>query len=210
MKQKYSVVVFDLGNVLLPFDYNIILRNLDKVEEGLGGKFAEFYGKNYDIHRRFERGELSADQFADIILDVLERKVSKEEFFHIYSNMFSVNEGLVGVLPTLKKNYKLVLLSNTNDIHQRYGWQTNGFLKLFDELVLSHKVGAVKPEEKIYRAVEAFTLVPPEQHLYIDDIPEYVTGGKNMGWDAVQFVGNEELFRAFDARGIVFRESGTR
>ncbi|HQT91071.1 MAG TPA: HAD-IA family hydrolase, partial [Candidatus Kryptobacter bacterium] len=82
------------------------------------------------------------------------------------------------------------------------GWQDNEFLKLFDKLVLSHKVGAVKPEEKIYRAVEAFTHAAPEKHFYIDDIPEYVAGGKKLGWDAVQFVGNRELFDEFTKRGI--------
>ncbi len=203
------MIVFDLGNVLLPFDYKIILRRLDGVGSGLGEKFAEFYKNNYDIHRRFERGELSSEEFSGIILNVLEHKVPKEDFFDIYSSMFSVNEELVAVLPALKKNYKLVLLSNTNDIHRRYGWQRNEFLKLFDKLVLSHEVGAVKPEEKIYRAVEEFTGDAPEQHFYIDDIPEYVAGGKKMGWDAVQFVGNNELFADFERRGIAFRdESG--
>ena len=206
MNKGYSAIVFDLGKVLLPFDYKIILENLDEVEKGLGEKFALFYKNNYDVHRKFERGDLSTEEFTDIMLDVLEHKVSKEKFYEIYSNMFSVNRELVAVLPMLKKNYRLVLLSNTNDIHQRYGWQDNQFLRLFDKLVLSHKVGAVKPEEKIYRAVEAFTHAPPGSHFYIDDIPEYVAGGKKLGWDAVQFVGNKELFGEFEKRGIKWKD----
>lgn len=205
MAKKYSAMVFDLGNVLLPFDYKIIIAKLEKIEEGLGDRFATFYRENYNIHRSFERGEISTDEFAGIILGVLENKVGKKDFFEIYSKMFTVNKALVETLPVLKKSYKLVLLSNTNAIHQRYGWQDNEFLELFDKLILSHKVGAVKPEEKIYRAVEAFTKAASAEHFYVDDIPEYVEGGKKLGWDAVQFVGNEELFDDFEKRNIAFK-----
>ena len=208
MDQKYSVMVFDLGNVLLPFDYKVILEKLDKIEKGLGEKFAQYYRDNYDIHRKYERGEMSSDQFTEILLGVLDHKVGKEQLIRIYSDMFSVNADLVAVLPVLKENYRLVLLSNTNDIHERFGWRKNEFLKLFDKLVLSHKVGAVKPEEKIYRAVMEFTRVPPAEHFYVDDIAEYVAGGKKMGWDAVQFVGNKELFAEFDKRGIKWKRAG--
>ena len=117
MNRKYSAMVFDLGNVLLPFDYKIILGKLEGVEKGLGEKFVAYYRDNYDVHRRYERGELSSDEFTDILLNVLEHKISKEQFISIYSDMFEVNTELVAALPVLKANYKLVLLSNTNDIH---------------------------------------------------------------------------------------------
>ncbi len=206
MKQKYSVMVFDLGNVLLPFDYKVTISKLEKVETGLGESFATFYRDNYDIHRKFERGELSTDEFSRIVLGALRNKVEKEDFYEIYSKMFTVNEDLVKALPVLKKNYKLVLLSNTNEIHEEHGWREYEFLELFDKLILSHRVGAVKPEEKIYRAVETYTQAAPGEHFYIDDIAEYVAGGKKMGWDAVQFVGNKELFGEFEKRNIVYRD----
>lgn len=206
MSQKYSVIVSDLGNVLLPFDYKNIIQRLDGVEKGLGEKFVLFYKENYDIHRRYERGDMSSEEFTDVMLDVIDHRVSREEFFDIYSKIFTVNTDLVAVLPVLKKQYRLVLLSNTNGIHQRYGWQDNEFLKNFDKLVLSHEVGAVKPEEKIYRAVEEFTQAPSAEHFYIDDIADYVAGARKIGWDAVQFVGNKDLFAEFDRRGIKWND----
>ncbi len=206
MSNKYSVIVFDLGNVLLPFDYKVVLHKLDLVETGLGERFAEYYKNNYEIHRRFERGELTADEFAGIVVGALDNKVTAAEFIEMYSRIFTVNDELARALPILKVNYRLVLLSNTNEIHQKHGWHDKEFLKYFDKLVLSHVVGAVKPEERIYRAVEDFTHASPGEHLYIDDIPEYVEGGKKMGWDAVQFVGNEELFAEFEKRGIKWND----
>lgn len=203
MKQNYSVIVFDLGNVLFPFDLKEVVRGFEQVEKGLGVKFAEYYKTNYETHRKFERGEYSVDSFTEIMLGVLEHKVDRDEFYRIYSGLFRVNEDLVAILPVLKMNYRLVVLSNTNAIHRKYGWGNHEFLGNFEKLILSHEVGAVKPEAKIYKEVMAYTGVPPEEHLYTDDVFEYVAAARDLGWDAVQFVGNEELYRDFRKRGIV-------
>lgn len=202
MKPTYSALVFDLGNVLLPFNYEIILSGLDRIEIGLGEKFKRFYRTNYELHRELECGNLSEGKFLEIVLGALDNKLSKEDFCELYSNIFTVNNELVRILPALKKNYKLVLMSNTNGIHQRYGWGKYEFLKVFDKLVLSHEAGAVKPEPEIYKAVEAYTLAQPEEHFYTDDIAEYIAGARLLGWDAVQFTGNGELFTEMDKRGI--------
>lgn len=206
MTKRISVVVFDLGNVLLPFEYQKIIDRLEQVDRGLGRKFADYYKDNYEIHRRFERGQYSVDEFMEIVMSVLENKVRREDFYQIYSRIFTVNEDLVAVLPKLKRNYKLVLLSNTNAIHEKYGWKDYVFLKYFDKLVLSQEVGAVKPEGEIYEAVESFTRRLPQEHFYVDDVPEYVAAAKARGWDAVQFVGNQTLFKEFDKRGIDWRD----
>ncbi|MFZ1080393.1 MAG: HAD family phosphatase [Candidatus Kryptoniota bacterium] len=204
MKQEHTIIVFDLGNVLLPFDYRKMIERFEQIEVGLGKKFADFYKTHYDVHRKFERGEYSVEEFTEILLNVLEHKISNETFYEIYSKIFSVNEELVAAMPALKRNYGLVLLSNTNAIHQKYGWERYEFLEYFDKLILSHEVGAVKPETKIYKAVEAFTRKPSQEHFYIDDILEYISAAKKLGWDAVQFVGNEKLFEEFTKHGIVY------
>jgi putative hydrolase of the HAD superfamily len=190
---KFSAIVFDLGNVLIPFDYGIAIQKLNLVEQGLGDRFIEYYRSNYSVHRDFERGNISDDKFVNQMLKVIDNKIDGETFKFYYSDIFTVNEDVVSLLPQLKENYKLCLLSNTDSIHQKYGWQRYEFLKYFDKLILSHEVGAVKPEEKIYRAVEAVSGFKSSEHFYIDDIKEYVEAAKNIGWTAVQFTGYEKL-----------------
>jgi len=202
LTKKYSAIVFDLGNVLIPFDYHIIIGKLEKIETGLGKKFSQLYSENYHIHRQYEKFDITTDEFLDTMIEWLDKKVKKEEFCRIYSSLFSLNDDMIALLPRLKQNYKLVLLSNTNFIHQKYGWQDYEFIKLFDKLILSHEVGSVKPEDKIYKAVEEFTNAPAEEHFYTDDIEEYVTAAKRMGWDAVKFVGYEQYMQDLKERGI--------
>jgi glucose-1-phosphatase len=193
-QRKYSVIVFDLGNVLIPFDYSSALNNLNKIDAELGLKFWEYYKDNYKLHRDFERGDVSEEDFINKMLHIFNNKVDKETFCSLYSEIFTENADVTRLLPGLKKKYILVLLSNTNSIHMEYGWKDYPFLKYFDKLILSHQVNAVKPEPKIYKAVEAYTGKPSEEHIFIDDIQEYVDGAKSLGWDGIRFTGYDELY----------------
>lgn len=202
--RKYSAVVFDLGQVLIPFDYNIFIREVNKHKDWLGEEFVRKYNQNYHIHRDFERGKISEKDFIAQMLEWLEHKITAEQFVRYWSSIFSLNTDVISLLPKLKEKYKLYLLSNTNSIHQRYGYQHYDFLKIFDKLFLSYEVGFVKPEEGIYRAVENFSGLPSEEHIFIDDIAEYVEAAKLLGWDGVQFTGYENLVEEFHKRGIRF------
>ncbi len=203
MKNNISVIVFDLGNVLIPFDYRGFLDELEGREKGLGDEFALKYKQNYEIHRNFEKGKMSKQEFLEIMMEWTNFQLTEEEFCYYFSNIFTVNEELVNLLPALKKNYLLVLLSNTNEIHMEYGWKKYEFLNYFDKLILSHEVGAVKPEAGIYKAVEEFTRKQPHEHIFIDDIYEYAETAKKLGWDAIQFTDNHTLRKAFSERGII-------
>jgi HAD superfamily hydrolase (TIGR01509 family) len=202
MHQKYSVIVFDLGNVLLPFNYNIMLDKLERIEKNLGQRFLKYYQDNYNIHRSFEKGELSEEDFTDIMLASLDHKLDRETFCNYYSKIFTENKNVTALLPELKKNYILVLLSNTNSIHHEYGWKDFDFIRYFNKLILSYQVKAYKPEEKIYKAAEDFTKKPPGEHIFIDDVKDYSEAAKKLGWDAINFTDYENLMREFKERGI--------
>ena len=200
---KYSVIVFDLGNVILPFDYKGAVNKLEKIEKGLGLKFYDFVKANYDLHRNNEKGAIASEDFIRIMRSALDNKVSEEEFCNIYSKIFVVNEPVVALLEALGKKYKMVILSNTNKIHRNYGWGQLPFLKHFEKLILSYEVHAVKPEPEIFKAAEAYTQMPPEQHLFIDDILEYAEAAKKLGWDAIQYVNYDQLVDELKKRKVL-------
>lgn len=201
--KKYSAIVFDLGMVLIPFDYSIAVNRLNQIEQNLGNRFIEFYNSNYHLHREFEKGMMTESEFIDKMLKIVDNKIDKETFCKIYSEIFTLNEDVASLLSVLKKDYKLFLLSNTNSIHQKYGWQKYEFLKYFNKLILSHNIQSLKPEEEIYRAVEAASGFPSAEHFFIDDVKEYVDAAKKLGWDAVQFVDYQKLVDDLKSRNII-------
>jgi len=200
--RKYSAIVFDLGMVLIPFNYSIAVNKLNQIEKNLGNRFIEFYNSNYHLHREFEKGLISGSEFLNKMLAIVDHKLDRESFCKIYSEIFTLNKDVANLLPVLKKDYKLFLLSNTNSIHRKYGWQDCKFLKYFDELILSYEVKSLKPEKEIYRAVEKASGFSSAEHFFIDDVQEYVDAAKIIGWDAVQFVDYDRLIIDLKNRDI--------
>jgi len=200
---KYSIIVFDLGNVLINFDYNIAVKKFDEIEPNLGNKFLEHHKNNYHIHRTFEKGIISEDEFVKIALAGVNNKVDAKTFSKIYSDIFIPNDDVISLLQILKKKFKLILLSNTDPLHKKYGWMNYKFLSHFDHLVLSFEVGSVKPEEKIFRKVEELSQLPSQEHLFIDDIAEYAEAAKKLGWDAIQFLNYPQLLAELTSRKIL-------
>jgi putative hydrolase of the HAD superfamily len=203
MKRKYSVIVFDLGNVIIPFDYSKPLQYFNNLKPGLGDRFAQLYKNNYHVHRQFEKGKLSKEEYLKTMIEWLDDLITGNQFCEVFSDIFSLNEDVIALLPKLKKDYILCLLSNTNQIHEEYGYKHYEFMKYFDKLFLSHEVGAIKPEEEIYKAVEVFTQKPSAEHIFIDDIQEYVDGAKACGWDAIQFNGYQDLVEQLKIKGVL-------
>ena len=203
IEKKYSAIVFDLGQVIVPFDYKLFVEKVNLIRPGAGERFLKLYNQNYQIHKDFEKGNLSESQFIDQMLGFLDHIIGAEAFCNYWSGIFSVNENIVDILYRLKKNYKLYLLSNTNSIHKKYGFQNFEFLKLFDHLFLSHEIGFIKPEKECYKAVEKVSGFPPGEHIFIDDIPEYVDAAKSLGWDGIQFKGFDDLMINLKKRNIL-------
>ena len=203
IKRKYSAVVFDFAEVIVPFDYKHFVEKVNKHKPGIGEKFLQLYKDNYSTHRDFEKGLLAEDKFIKIMLGYLDNCIDEETFCKYWSDIFSFNDDVIALLPVLKKNYKLYLISNTNSIHKKYGYQNYEFLELFDKLILSHEVKFIKPEKEIYLEVEKVSGFPSEEHIFVDDILEYVDAAKSLGWDGIQFIGYDDLVMNFKTKEIL-------
>lgn len=102
----------------------------------------------------------------------------------------------------LKPHYKIGMLSNASDYHLDDIF-TSEQVSLFDEIVLSYQVGAVKPDPVMYQTIANKLGVLPEECIYIDDQPWYADGASAIGMKGIQFIDAqstiakiEELIRA--------------
>jgi putative hydrolase of the HAD superfamily len=200
--KEIKAFIFDLGNVLIFFDWKIAKEKLNQIEEGLGEKTTQFLKNNHDLIYKLETGKIEEAQFLIEVKKNVDSNVSLEELAKIYSEIFWENEALTRILPELKKNYNLYLLSNTNLIHRKYGWDKYSFLKKFDRLFLSYEIGFAKPDKEIYQFVISNIPFTEKEILYIDDIQEYIEAAKSLGWNAIKFTSNDDLFKDLERLNI--------
>jgi glucose-1-phosphatase len=200
----YKAVIFDLGRVLIHFDFKRGYRAL----EGLCPHEAAAIPKllaGTGLVERFETGLVEPRDFVAEMSRVLELRVDYEQFCEIWSCIFTDTLVPESMLEGLKARYRLLLLSNTNAIHFEMIRRRYSLLQHFDDLILSYEGKAMKPQPAIYRAAIERAGCRPEECFYTDDIEAYVDGARVMGIDAVQFQGAERLAEEMKARGIAWK-----
>lgn len=199
-----KALIFDLGKVLVPFDFE---RAYTRMQPLCGYPVAE-------IRRRtgatglvvlLETGRISPRDFVSELSKALEILLDYEQFCEIWSCIF-LPETLLSdsFLSGLKKRYPLVLLSNTNVMHFESLERNYPLLRHFEKRALSHEVGAAKPDPRIYLRAVGLAGCKAQECFFTDDIPEYVEAARKLGIDAVQFQSAQQLERDLAERGVVW------
>jgi FMN phosphatase YigB (HAD superfamily) len=196
-------IIFDLGKVIVPFDFNRAYRQM---EACCGTPASEIPLKLVDtgLYRRFESGLIQPHEFVDEITAHLGISIGYKNFCNIWTSIF-FPETLISdeFMAQLAQCYRLVLLSNTNVIHFEMVRAGYPILRHFQAFVLSYEVGIMKPAAGIYhKAIEA-AQCKPEECFFIDDILENVEAAQAVGIDAVQFLSVEQLEKELRTRGII-------
>jgi putative hydrolase of the HAD superfamily len=183
--------VFDLGNVLLLYDYGLFvgrIRDCCREQVAIEETVAELYRQS-GIGRGAE-----FEPFYQTVVRSLGLDMPLLEFRLAWSDIFSRHDPMLQVVRQAPR--PRFLLSNTDACH--VAWIEQRFpevFPLFDACVLSNQVGAEKPDPAIYRQVERLSGVPPEQHVFIDDMPPFVSAARQLGWRAIQFTGVDDVVR---------------
>jgi HAD superfamily hydrolase (TIGR01493 family) len=197
-----KTVIFDLGKVLIPFDFSRGYLALEKLCPHAAADIPKRLSTT-DLVNRFETGLIEPRDFVREISRFLDLRISYEDFCGIWAGVFLpatlVPESL---LEGISARYRMLVLSNTNALHFDMVRETYPLLRHFDDFVLSYEVKAMKPDPVIYQEAIARAQCRPEECFYTDDIAAYVEGARRQGINAVQFESREQLERDLAARGV--------
>lgn len=192
-------IITDLGQVLLRFDpapcWAKILVACAHPEARV--RFQEVYRE-----ARIGCGQTPPEPFFERAAAAMGMRLSYAEFCAAWSDMFWEDPEVIELIANAPVQHRFVL-SNTNAIH--WEWVTGHYphvLSRFDRCLTSHECGVEKPDAAIYRRAMQLTGLPPQAHLFIDDLVENVEGARAVGMDAILHTDAIALRAEFRSRGL--------
>ncbi|MCK4577261.1 MAG: HAD family phosphatase [Candidatus Marinimicrobia bacterium] len=183
-----STIFFDIGGVLLKINLLPLMTELTRLT---GQSIPDLKrDRDYALYCRLERGEISIREYHDRAFRTPsgELLMTFDRFIEFWRGILKENTGVHKLLPVLRRQARVWLLSNTNDGHLPHLEKRNGFFQAVDGLIASHLVGLRKPEPAIYRLAMQKAGARPEESLFIDDVKENVEAAQKLGIRSHQFV----------------------
>jgi glucose-1-phosphatase len=199
-------IFFDFGNVICFFDHHRAARQAAEVAGVPEARaFEVIFGQPDGLEWKYESGQLSDEQFYESFCAATGAKPDAAKFHHANADIFTLNLEILPLIAHLEDSgIPLGILSNTCNSH----WQlaTDGRFAIlpgaFKKIVLSYKVGAIKPDPRMFKAAIEAAGVPAERIFYTDDIAGHVEAARKAGIDAVLFTDVDALQQELLKRGV--------
>ena len=197
-----KAIIFDLGKVLLDFDYSIAAR---RIAERCKTPLEEInrHIAQSPLLFRYETGLMTTDEFYREVCGLTGFADNLEAFSGFFGDIFSPIEPMVRLQADLRaRGYPTYIFSNTNDLAIGHIRRNFPFFANFDGYIFSYEHGSMKPDAKIYEIAEKQSGYQGEDLLYLDDRPENTQAGARRGWQVILHESFEKTRTAFQKLGL--------
>jgi HAD superfamily hydrolase (TIGR01509 family) len=197
-----KAVIFDLGKVLVDFDYGIAGRLIAGRGKIAAGEVQQFIDHS-PLLFRFETGQISKEQFFAEVQSVTGFDGTFDEFTGFFADIFSPIQPMVELQAALRqRGVPTYIFSNTNELAVGHIRKHFPFFSQFNGYILSYEHGAMKPDAKLYEVVERTSRLGGSELLYLDDRPENVAAGAARGWQVIHHQAPDQTRAAMRATGL--------
>ena len=182
MAPQPSAFLFDIGNVLLRFDFHLALRTLAAQSDATDP--TDVLARIELVKFALEDGQIDRAAFVRGVFDVLRYRGTESEFIAAWEDIFTPNQPMLDLVGQLHGRYPLHLLSNTSDIHVDHIFRRYPAFQHFSDAVYSYKVKASKPDPAIYRIACQQLGIEPATTFFIDDLLPNIETARTLGFRA--------------------------
>jgi len=185
MQKKYFI--FDIGNVLMDFDFQELLR---RIAEDSGAPVERPTERDLEMHHAVEEGRISDQDFVDYLNEAKGLAWTVDTLIGVWQKMFTVNETGCGMFQeAIARGGPVYTLSNIAGHHmEAIRRKRPGFFDGATGLFLSYEIGLRKPDGRIYAHLLETLGVEGGQCLFLDDRADNVEAACAAGIQAHQFI----------------------
>ncbi|GAA0719295.1 HAD family phosphatase [Aquimarina litoralis] len=176
-----TTIIFDFGDVFINLDKPATEKELKKL--GLPSINKELS----DFNKLYEIGKITTSDFIDHYQKIIPN-TRKEQIVYAWNAILKeFPEKRLDFIKKLsiEKKYKLLLLSNTNELHINWIQENisfyHDFKSCFDSFYLSYEINLRKPDSDIFQYVLEEHKLTPENTLFIDDTEENTLAAQRLG-----------------------------
>ena len=181
-------IIFDLGGVLLNLDYSATERAFEALQiPDFKERFSQLSQNAF--FDDWETGRIDRQAFFAGMQGASGQDLTENQIIEAWNAMlldFPLRR--LQLLQQLRGFYDLILLSNTNEVHEaafnEILMQAHGIPSIahfFDKVYYSHRIGMRKPDKEIFQRILEENGVEPEHTLFIDDSPQHIETAKALG-----------------------------
>jgi epoxide hydrolase-like predicted phosphatase len=146
-----------------------------------------------DAYTSFMRGEIDRAGFRDRVCARLNIQQDPETFDEVWCSIIDPNPEIVPLVENLSARYRMVIGSNTDELHQKRIQEVQPIVTSFDDVLLSYELGVLKPDINFFDSGLAKLDLTPDQCVFIDDRKNNVDSALSVGMQAIQFVSVAQL-----------------
>lgn len=190
-----SVIIFDLGNVVLTNDWHYDCP--EKFQE-----YSDYFGITYDDMERgwklfwsdFLKGKITENEFWKGFLETAGAKtIDVEHAKSLYRKYQKPIENMFDLLKELKQNYRLAALTTIAKEWLDFKTEKFNLNNYFEVIVSSGYSGLAKPDKKIYELILEKLKVNAGECVFIDDSETCLIPAKELGFKTILFKNSEQL-----------------
>lgn len=199
-----SIVVFDLGGVLIDWNPRHLYRKLFDGDEAAMERFlAEICTNEWNLQQDAGRS------FAEACAALVERHPAQRDLIEAFHGRWiemigGPIDGTVAILAELKaKGAPLYALTNWSAETFPLARDRYDFLRWFRGTVVSGVEKLVKPDPRIYRLLLERYDIDPAASVYVDDNPVNAQAATDLGLHGIHFTDPAALRAEFARLGLL-------
>ena len=197
-----QAVAFDIGKVLLDFDYGIFVRRMAPRTCMTELELDTFLNQS-PLLIEYESGRLTSSEFFNMVQRETDFNGTEVEFATFFEDIFTPDEAMIGLHQQIAEaGVETYSFSNTNEMAVRFMSREYSFWPRSTGHVLSYEAKAFKPESGMYESLEGRTGCRGDAIAYVDDLPENIAAGEARGWRCVQHYDAASTRSVFQSFGL--------